>query len=113
MNVDDPTSDIELKVLNTLHHPTPIISPAMPLSKAQKKAAMKKLKKLQQQQQTLDNNLFIIPNGTSLEQIPLSSKVVTFNNIPPQPMTFSKSSDNNKPLEKLTNNQEKKKNRII
>ncbi|GET00087.1 hypothetical protein GLOIN_2v1789243 [Rhizophagus clarus] len=49
-----------------------------------------------------------IPSRPSLEQTPSGSKVVTFNNVPPQQETPLKSSDNSKPSEQSTISQNKK-----
>ncbi|GES90172.1 hypothetical protein RCL_jg13299.t1 [Rhizophagus clarus] len=49
-----------------------------------------------------------IPSRPSPEQTPSGSKVVTFNNVPPQQATSLKSSDNNKPSEQSTITQDKK-----
>ncbi|GES78982.1 hypothetical protein RCL_jg28074.t1 [Rhizophagus clarus] len=74
MNLDDIIGITIDKVPSTPHHPTLITPPAMSLFRTQKKAARKKLKKLQREQQTLDDNPFIVPSGQSSEQIPSSSK---------------------------------------
>ncbi|GBB88995.1 hypothetical protein RclHR1_15620001 [Rhizophagus clarus] len=108
MNLDDSSGDTSSKVPSTPHRPNPITSPATPLSRAQKKSAKKKLKKLQKQQQQQDENPFIVPSRPSPEQTPSGSKVVTFNNVPPQQATSLKSSDNNKPSEQSTITQDKK-----
>ncbi|GBB93715.1 hypothetical protein RclHR1_02220010 [Rhizophagus clarus] len=47
MNLDDSQGDTSNKVPSTPHHSNPITPPATPLSRAQKKSAKKKLKKLQ------------------------------------------------------------------
>ncbi|GBB92751.1 hypothetical protein RclHR1_02050024 [Rhizophagus clarus] len=47
-------------------------------------------------------------NNQLPEHTPSSLKVVTFNNVPPQPVTPSKSSDSKKPLEQPQNTQDKK-----
>ncbi|GBC02215.1 hypothetical protein RclHR1_04500003 [Rhizophagus clarus] len=83
MNLDDTNGNTTDLGLGTSRHPTPITLPATPLSRAQK-------------------------NNQSPEHTPSSSKVVTFNNVPPQPVTPSKSSDSKKPLEQPQNPQDKK-----
>ncbi|GBC07887.1 hypothetical protein RclHR1_07760002 [Rhizophagus clarus] len=93
MNLDDTIGDTVDPVLSTPNRPNPIIPPATPLSRSQKKSVRKKLKKLQKQQQQPDNNPFIVPSNQSPEHTPSSSKMVTFSNVPPQPVTPSKSSD--------------------
>ncbi|GBB88361.1 hypothetical protein RclHR1_14920003 [Rhizophagus clarus] len=45
MNLDNTIENTMGKVLNTSHRSTPIISPTTPLSRVQKKAIKKKLKK--------------------------------------------------------------------
>ncbi|GBB83932.1 hypothetical protein RclHR1_10590014 [Rhizophagus clarus] len=88
MNLDDSQRDTSSKVPSTPHRPNPIIPPATPLSR--------------------DDNPFIVPSRPSLEQTPSGSKVVTFNNVPPQQETPLKSSDNSKPSEQSTISQNKK-----
>ncbi|GBC00492.1 hypothetical protein RclHR1_03880002 [Rhizophagus clarus] len=108
MNLDDSEGDTNVKVPSTPHHPNPITPPATPLSRTQKKSAKKKLKKLQKQQQQQEENPFISPSRPSPEQTPSGSKVVTFNIVPLQQATSSKSSDNIKPSEQSTITSEKK-----